>query len=191
MGIGPADSMAGAGRKMLRAYFKSMVDNEAGTLEGVDPEALHDMRVATRRMRAVLRVLQPYLAGQKADEVRRGVRDVTRALGGVRDLDVLIEHAQRFQAGLSVEQRDGMDDLLAEWQSQRKGMRKRLVRTLSSGEYKRFKKRMEKFLAEAVSAPDQTAGAQPYQVRHVAAGAIWPRGRQGRSRVTIEDRAKG
>ena len=59
--LDPTDSINTAGRKIVHAYFDDMLANEKGTISGEDPEALHDMRVATRRMRAVLRVLGPYL----------------------------------------------------------------------------------------------------------------------------------
>src|SRR5262245_49195749 len=41
----PADPVTEAGRKILRLHFAEMLAQEAGTLAGEDPEALHDMRV--------------------------------------------------------------------------------------------------------------------------------------------------
>jgi len=49
-----AIAMSEAGRKVLRTHFARMLANEAGTRLGEDIEELHDMRVATRRLRAVL-----------------------------------------------------------------------------------------------------------------------------------------
>ena len=55
-GVGPDDPMSEAGRKTLRFHYQRMVHNEPGTRLGEDIEFLHDMRVATRRMRAAFRV---------------------------------------------------------------------------------------------------------------------------------------
>jgi hypothetical protein len=72
-GLGSWDPMAEAGRKILRYHFAEMLHNEAGTVLGEDIEALHDMRVATRRMRAAFGVfadayepdqVKPYIAGR-------------------------------------------------------------------------------------------------------------------------------
>src|SRR5207247_8965442 len=92
-GLLPTDSMVVAGKKVLRAHFAAMLANEEGTRAGEDPEALHDMRVATRRMRAALRVLGPYLQATDPTKVRRGLRAIAQSLGSVRDMDVLIMNA--------------------------------------------------------------------------------------------------
>ncbi len=56
--------MSEAGRKTFRFHFRRMVYNEPGTRLGEDIEAMHDMRVATRRMRAAFRVFGRLLPAQ-------------------------------------------------------------------------------------------------------------------------------
>ena len=60
--ISADEPMSEAGRKILYTHFCRMVENEEGTRSGEDPEALHDMRVATRRMRAAFQLFEPYFA---------------------------------------------------------------------------------------------------------------------------------
>ena len=60
VGIQPIDSMVEAGRKVFRYQFAAMLSNEDGTRTGEDIEHLHDMRVATRRMRAAFDVFGDY-----------------------------------------------------------------------------------------------------------------------------------
>src|SRR4051812_7746796 len=139
MGVRGTDSMGAAGRKIIGTYFRAMVDNEDGTRAGEDPEALHDMRVATRRMRAALTVLEPYLESARVDRVRRGLRDVTRALGTVRDHDVLIGKAQGFREKLPEDQQTDLDGLIEAWQDERDKGRIKLMDLLDSKEYERFK----------------------------------------------------
>jgi CHAD domain-containing protein len=185
--IEPADSIAEASRKMLSRYADSMLANEEGTIEGEDPEALHDMRVATRRIRAALRLLGPYMDGASTDKLSRGVRDVTRALGGVRDLDVLMEHARSFQDSLPEEERKDLDGLIGMWEKERKGLRKRLIRVLSNSDYRRFKRRMARFLEGDGESSDAMDPMQPHQVRHVAGSAIWARYEEVRAAETVMD----
>jgi CHAD domain-containing protein len=180
------DSMDDAGRKIVGSFFKAMLDNEEGTRAGEDPEALHDMRVATRRMRAALRVLQPYMHEQRTDRARRGLRTVARALGAVRDLDVLIMNAEAFQNTLPEEQRGDMEGLLNEWRSQRNKARKSMLRLLNSKDYTRFIKQMDRFVKEDIPDPDMAAPEiAPFQVRHVAPSAILSKYEQVRSYETV------
>jgi len=65
--------------------------NLPGTLAGEDIEALHDMRVASRRCRAALRIFRGCLPKRGLDIVEPSLGAVTRALGGVRDQDVFLE----------------------------------------------------------------------------------------------------
>jgi CHAD domain-containing protein len=66
-----------------------------GVRQARDPECVHRMRVAARRLRATLELLRPIL-GQEGDAIRSGFRRVARALGRARDLDVQIELLQEL-----------------------------------------------------------------------------------------------
>ena len=65
--------------------------NHAGAIAGSDPEYVHQMRVATRRLRAALRMFRPVLPPAFEAELAPGLRDLMRGLGLVRDLDVLMD----------------------------------------------------------------------------------------------------
>ncbi|HST04703.1 MAG TPA: CHAD domain-containing protein [Chloroflexia bacterium] len=166
------DSMAAAARKLIAYNYEALLANEAGVRFGEESDAIHDMRVASRRMRAAFRVFDPYLTGKRAKEVRDVLRVVATELGAVRDLDVLIENAETFRESLPPEQRGGLASMTEEWRVTRWKARKSLMRLLDSKEYSKFKQNMERFLAEPTPAPDQTEGALPYQVRHVAGSII-------------------
>jgi CHAD domain-containing protein len=188
-GVLPTDSMATATRKVLRMNFAALLAKEEGTRTGEDIEDLHDMRVATRRMRAALRIAAPYLSGKSVARVGRELRTVARALGAVRDLDVLIEHARQFRYELPADAQAGMDGLLTAWGEQREKARRKMLRLLESRDYDRFTRHMAAFLDEADAAPDQADGAVPYQVRHVAGSAVWARYEEVRAYETLMDHA--
>jgi len=73
-----------------------MMENLPGTIAGEDIEALHDMRVASRRLRAALRVFRGCFPKNAHRAVVDDVRSITRALGTVRDQDVLIDYLRSF-----------------------------------------------------------------------------------------------
>lgn len=62
-----------------------------GARAGDDVEAIHDLRVATRRLRAVLSVLEPAFAGKPLSRFEKAISDLTDHLGEARDTDVFIE----------------------------------------------------------------------------------------------------
>jgi adenylate cyclase len=66
-----------------------MEANRAGTLAAADPEYLHQMRVAVRRLRACLRIFAPLLPADDVDALLPALRELMQALGQGRDLDVL------------------------------------------------------------------------------------------------------
>jgi triphosphatase len=72
---------------ILRRHFGQMLAHEPGVRLGEDPEELHDMRVATRRLRAALKLYSDVLP-KRSERYERDLRWVARALGEVRDLDV-------------------------------------------------------------------------------------------------------
>jgi CHAD domain-containing protein len=183
--ITPTDSMATAARKVLAAQYAAMQECEATAREGADPEGVHDMRVAVRRMRAALRVADPYLHGKTVKRVRQDLRAIAHALGAVRDLDVLIKNAESFRDDLPDERRADLDPLLDAWTADRKQARKQLLRLLDSADYARFRKHMAAFLEEADSPPDPEAEPAPYQVRHVLASALWERYEAVRAYETV------
>jgi CHAD domain-containing protein len=86
-----------------------------------DDEAVHDLRVALRRMRTLLELGRDVLGPFHADEVRRALRDVQRATGDLRDEEVLLA----LLGSLGVEAPD-----VAAWLDGRRRRERRLRRAL-------------------------------------------------------------
>jgi adenylate cyclase len=64
--------------------------NHGDAVTSDDPEYVHQMRVATRRLRAALRMFRPVLPEDFAEQLVPPMRELMRPLGQVRDLDVLM-----------------------------------------------------------------------------------------------------
>ena len=121
---------------ILRRQFAAMRAHEPGTRLGEDPEELHDMRVATRRMRAALKLFSAALPEQ-AGFYRNELKWVAGALGEVRDLDVQIEQLE----GLSSEQeedREAFGEVVKALRERRAEARERMLEALDSDRYDSF-----------------------------------------------------
>ena len=184
-GVLPDDPMSEAGRKVLLFHFERMLQHEPGTRLGEDIEELHDMRVASRRMRSAFRVFSPYFDAAVLRPFLKGLRRTGRALGRVRDLDVFLEKAQRYQATqvgtesphLSPHLYEDLDPLFAEWQRQREAARERMLACLDGKRYQRFVQEFGQFLnTEGAGAlPPPAARSSPQQVYQAAPILIYER----------------
>jgi CHAD domain-containing protein len=178
-GIQPDDPMSEAGRKTFRFHYRRMLYNEPGTRLGEDIEALHDMRVATRRMRAAFRVFGEYYQPKAVSPYLKGLKHTGRALGPVRDLDVFREKVQAYLSTLPESQQDSLDWFLVALETRREAARQRLLAYLNSDKYARFRERFGQFveteaMGSRIFALDG-GDPHPYRVRHVAPVAIYER----------------
>jgi CHAD domain-containing protein len=85
----PANSTLDHVLAAIRAQVEAIHAHEAGARNGRDPEDVHQMRVAVRRLRAILRASRSLFDPDWVDRLRRELRWLGTALGRVRDLDVL------------------------------------------------------------------------------------------------------
>jgi len=174
-GILPVDTMVEAAVKTLRFHLARMLEHEAGTRLGEDPEELHVMRVSTRRLRMALRVFEGYLDRQALRPVLKGLRRTGRTLGAVRDLDVFQEKTQHYLDALPPERAGDLDGLLAACRAERERQRERLVDYLDGGRYRAFVGRFEELLdgpLERLSARPP-ADPRPQRVAQVLPGVLY------------------
>ena len=176
-GVLPDDPMSEAGRKVLRFHFERMLAHEPGTRLGEDIEELHDMRVATRRMRSAFGVFSPYFDPDVLQPFFKGLRRTGRALGGVRDLDVFMEKAQRYRNTLPEEEQSSLDPLLTDWKEQREAKRAQMLEYLDGKRYERFVRDFGEFLLTegAGTLPLPADKPVPHQVSHLVPGLIYNR----------------
>jgi CHAD domain-containing protein len=171
-GVLADDHIAEAGRKVLRFHLARMINREAGTRDGSDPEDLHAMRVATRRQRAAWRVFGGAFRAGRTKSHRSRLREVATRLGAVRDLDVLLEAADTYRADLPVTEQRALEPLLAAWRAHRDDARVLLVRELDSDGYRRWLDDYAEFVRHEGTAVVATGPTEPHRVRDTAASRI-------------------
>src|SRR5262249_38030179 len=123
-------------RAMIEAQRRALLEHDPGTRLGVDPENLHQHRVAARRTRAFLRAARGYVDPEWAQSLADPLQELGQATGPVRDLDVLAEHLQSEFATLDASEREGADALTARLESERDSARRQLLDALDSDSYR-------------------------------------------------------
>jgi len=86
--LSPDDDARVVARRVL-AYNLAMFEREVPAARGGDVEAIHQLRVATRRLRATLQLFTPVVPAAMVGATTEGFAWLGRGIGGVRDLDVL------------------------------------------------------------------------------------------------------
>ncbi len=176
-GVEPGDTLAEAGRKLFRFQFAEVLRHEEGTRLGADIEELHDMRVATRRLRAAFEVFEEAFKPRVLKAHLKGLRLTGRALGRVRDLDVFMEKARHYLETLPEDQRQGLDPLIASWGQEREDSRAQMVAYLDSPEYGEFKHKFSRFVCRpgAGALPISYFPPAPHRVCEIAPVLIYNR----------------
>lgn len=111
-GLGPQIPFAQAARATVRVRAQELFDHADGVLDTDDIERVHDMRVATRRLRAVLEVYEPCFDRRAFRPVLRDVKALADALGARRDPDVQLDALGRFAAAVPEADRPGIGVLM-------------------------------------------------------------------------------
>lgn len=140
-------------RGMVLATYQQMHGNADGVVASDNPEYVHQMRIAVRRLRSVLRMFRQTSADDL--QLRRGaaLKALGRTLGAVRDLDVFQEAVeptllamstpQAWAARAAIEKRVG-------------AARARLRRHLQTAAYRRLIAQLARWLAAPVPATGDT-----------------------------------
>lgn len=118
----------------LCEQLREIERHDPGTRLGRDPESLHDMRVAVRRLRALLRAGKKLVAVDTA-ELDERLKQLGKVLGDVRDLDVLLARLEGEAAELGGEDAKQAQSLVAALRSERSRGRRRLLGALRSAKY--------------------------------------------------------
>jgi CHAD domain-containing protein len=104
---------AAAAARVVAVRTSELLDNAEGVLDTGDIERVHDMRVATRRLRAALEVFEPCFPRKRLRAALREVKALADALGERRDRDVTIAALTEFAAGVEDADRPGVESLIA------------------------------------------------------------------------------
>lgn len=136
--------------RVLREQFVVFLVHEPGARIGDDLEELHDMRVATRRMRAAMKIFEEPLPA-RAQKFRDELKWVAGALGEVRDLDVQLEQLEGWISAAAPEDREPLGALRTLLEERRGKARKAMLRTLDSRRYADFVGSFGEFLRRGPS----------------------------------------
>jgi inorganic triphosphatase YgiF len=153
----------------LRKYHKREHDARVGD----DPEGVHDVRVAVRRLRSALALLEdaPGFDAGDLKRWRKRLKELAAALGAVRDMDVQLERLAAYRDA-HPELRAGLQPVWDDMLHERERARVEMFDALDGGKIRDTLKTLHGF---ATGQPEETSDDEVILVRHFAGGAVWRR----------------
>lgn len=134
-------------RGVCNDLFQNIIVQEARAAAG-DVDAVHDMRVASRRLRVALSNFAVCCAPEMRRDTRARLGRLADALGAVRDLDVMIEALNERKAALPPEQKNYLRALISRLRARRLRRRKHLLDYLRGDDYASFKRDFPRLIHE-------------------------------------------
>ena len=125
-----------------------MWDHEHRVIDTGDIEGVHDMRVATRRVRAAMEIFAPCFPRKRHRAALREVKELADALGARRDPDVMIERLRSLESELTQEDRPGIESLCQALRSGQGDANDRLSTTLEETRQRKLPERLRLLAAE-------------------------------------------
>jgi CHAD domain-containing protein len=93
---------------------QEVFEHSEGVLDMDEIERVHDMRVATRRLRAAMEIFAPCFPKAELRRELKEVKALADALGERRDPDVAIEELRQIAEALPAADRPGVESLIEE-----------------------------------------------------------------------------
>jgi CHAD domain-containing protein len=120
----------------------ALVKYDVGVRIASDPESLHQLRVASRRIRAFLAVGRALVDEEWARELTDGMRALGRASTDARDIDILLEKVRDRSRSFDPRDQDSAETLLRALEEDRRALQHALIDVLNSGLHRRVLDRL-------------------------------------------------
>ena len=161
--LGKEDPFALAAARILAVRTRELVDAADGVLDTSDIERVHDMRVATRRLRAALEVFEPCFPKKRFRAALREVKALADALGERRDRDVHIAALIDFEAGVEPADRPGIRSLVGRLRDEQGEANEALAPYVTEERVAVLRERLEDLVDEAwaLERPPAASSAPP------------------------------
>ena len=121
--LDPNQSYESAMRDLIARRWAAVWAAVPAAVAGDDIEGVHDVRVASRRLRAAMDVAVACFPATWYAPLHRVAKEITGALGEVRDRDVMIESLTKARKKAAANERPGIDRLIARLEGERDAAR--------------------------------------------------------------------
>jgi CHAD domain-containing protein len=164
-----SDSFAEAGRRILKRHLEQLMSRQYGLPHNTDAEYVHEMRVATRRLRAAMRIFRGGFADRFRQQTER-LRALADLLGAARDADVFLQFLENYGQKCPKKCRWLVEQLTDTEKRLRRQHYRRLLKACGSADLQGFLRRLHHALDQPVGekgglAPNPAKAEEPLAER--------------------------
>jgi CHAD domain-containing protein len=143
------EPFAVAAARVIEVRASEVFEQSRGVLDLDDIERVHDMRVATRRLRAAMEVFEPCFPRKRWRKALRRVKALADALGERRDRDVAIEFLEGLGPELSGADRERLEALIGALRAEQRKANVELEPYVQAKRLKKLRRRLAKLVEAA------------------------------------------
>jgi CHAD domain-containing protein len=143
---------AEAAAKIVSVRGVELAEQAQGVLDTGDIERVHDMRVATRRLRAALEIFQPCFPPKAYEQALTEVKRLADALGERRDRDVAIAALHSFNDQMAAPDRRGVASLIEQFRDEQEAANEGLAPLVSEENLRALRESMDELVSGARAA---------------------------------------
>jgi CHAD domain-containing protein len=147
-------------RERIADRFGTLWKAVPAAIAGDDIEGVHDVRVASRRLRAAMDVAVDCFPAEWYRPLHKTAKEITSALGEVRDRDVILESLQAERESAAPEEWPGIDRVIARIERERGAARAAMIEFLSSLDESQTAREAAHRFGPAAAKPSGPAGDQ-------------------------------
>jgi CHAD domain-containing protein len=148
-----ADLLYGeAAAKIVSVRGGELAEHAQGVLDTGDIERVHDMRVATRRLRAALEIFEPCFPAKAHGQALTEVKRLADALGERRDRDVAIAALHGFNDQMAAPDRRGVTSLIEQFRAEQEAANEGLAPLVSEENLKALRENLDELISGARAA---------------------------------------
>ena len=148
-GISADDNYGDVAARVVSVRTRELRDQARGVLDTSDIERVHDMRVATRRLRAALEVFEPCFPEKAFRQSLKEVKQLADGLGERRDRDVAIATLAGFSEQMHSPDRPGVESLISQLRDEQQRANEDLAPLVGSERLEGITERLEELAASA------------------------------------------
>ncbi len=143
------ETFSASAKRVIAVRSAEVFEHSDGVLDMDDIEPLHDMRVATRRLRAALEVYAPCFPAKRHRKALKRVKRLADALGERRDRDVAIEFLVGFAAEAPETDRAAVEALIGRLRHEQRRANEDLAPFLTAKRLKKLRRRLRELVKAA------------------------------------------
>ena len=140
---------AEAAARIVAVRGSELAEQAEGVLDTGDIERVHDMRVATRRLRAALEICEPCFPAKPYEQALAEVKRLADALGERRDRDVAIASLNNFNDQMAAPDRRGVASLIEQLRAEQDEANSELEPLVSMESLKALRESMDELVSSA------------------------------------------